>query len=247
VVNTLPEALVARVRGRIARSRGILAITGAGISAESGVPTFRTNGGLWQKSDATRFATPEGFAADPEAAWRWYDERRRQVAQARPNPAHLALARLEHQGKRVFIVTQNVDDLHERAGSTQVVHIHGSIWRTRCERDGAVEENREVPLKEIPPLCPCGSELRPDVVWFGEPLPREAIEQVNHHLLAAESNVCLVIGTEATFGYIVQWAHAAKEQGALLVTINPRRTVIDELADLHLAGPAGAILPKLVS
>ncbi|MBN2537717.1 NAD-dependent deacylase [candidate division WOR-3 bacterium] len=231
--NSLPESRIARVRGRIARSHSILAITGAGISGKT-------------RDAPARFATPEGFAADPEAAWRWYDKCRQEVARAEPNVAHLALARLERQGKRVFIVTQNVDDLHERAGSTEVVHIHGSIWRTRCERNGTVEENREVPLAEIPPLCACGSELRPDVVWFGESLLPGPLEQINRHLLAAESNVCLVVGIEATFGHVVQWAHAAKEQGALLVTVNPRRTVIDELADLHLAGPAAEILPLLV-
>lgn len=246
MVHALPETLVARARGRIARSREVLAITGAGVSAESGIPTFRADGGLWQQDDLRRLATRAGFADDPEGVWRWYDERRRQVAGARPNPAHVALARLEQQDKRVVVVTQNVDDLHERAGSTDVIHVHGSIWRMRCERDGTVEENREVPLTQIPPLCACGSELRPDVVWFGETLPAGPLEQVNRQLLEGRANVCLVIGTEATFGYIVQWAHAAKDQGALLVTINPRRTIIDELADLHLAGPAGEILPRLV-
>jgi NAD-dependent deacetylase len=136
VVNALPKTLVARVRGRIARSREILAITGAGVSAESGIPTFRTDGGLWQQDDLRRLATRAGFADDPEGVWRWYDDRRRQIAGARPNPAHLALARLEQQDKRVVIVTQNVDDLHERAGSTDVIHVHGSrrIAKSRWPR-----------------------------------------------------------------------------------------------------------------
>jgi len=243
---TLPDSLILRVRRRIAGSKSIMAVTGAGISAESGVPTFRAADGLWSKVDPQDYATPEGFARDPEKVWRWYDERRAEMAQAEPNRAHRALAELELRGKRVFIATQNVDDLHERAGSTQVVHIHGSIWRIRCERDGTVEENREVPLSPLPPCCACGALMRPDVVWFGENLPLEPVQAVQHHLLEAESNVCLVVGTEASFGYILQWVHQAKEHGAMVVTVNPRATALDSLADLHLKGRAGDILPRLI-
>ena len=239
-------ALIARVRRRIARSQSIMAITGAGISAESGIPTFRGDDGIWQKVNPLDYATPEAFRADPVRVWQWYDARRQEIARAEPNPAHLALARLEAEGRDVFIATQNVDDLHERAGSKQVVHIHGSIWRVRCERDGFTDENREVPLLHLPPTCPCGSELRPDIVWFGERLPPEPVRAVQAHLVEARSNVLLVIGTEASFGYILQWAHEARELGALVVTNNPRPTALDAVADLHLADRAGDILPGLV-
>jgi NAD-dependent deacetylase len=237
---------LSRVRRRIADSESIMAITGAGISAESGIGTFRDAAGRWQRFDPREYATPAAFHADPVKVWRWYDARRQEIARAQPNPAHRALARLEAAGKKVFIVTQNVDDLHERAGSSDVTHIHGSVWRVRCERDGFADENREVPLEQLPPTCPCGNELRPDVVWFGESLPPGPIAAVHNHLLEARSNVLLVIGTEASFGYILQWVHEARELGALVVTVNPRATPLDTLADVQLAGRAGDILPGLV-
>ena len=242
----VPETLVARARRRIAASDSIMVITGAGISAESGIPTFRGDDGIWNKVDPMEYATPEAFRADPVKVWRWYDERRQEMAKGKPNAAHLALARLEQSGKRVFIVTQNVDDLHEQAGSTEVVHIHGSIWHVRCDRDGTLEENREVPLTQLPPVCPCGNEMRPAVVWFGENLPPGPVEAVQRHLFEAESNVGLVVGTEASFGYILQWVFELKEQGAMIVTVNPRTTGLDALADLHLQGKAGDILPRLL-
>jgi len=238
--------LIARVRRRIARSQSIMAITGAGISAESGLPPFPGDDGARRKVNPLDCATPEAFRADPDRVWRWYDARRAEIARAEPNPAHLALARLETEGRDVFIVTWNVDDLHERAGSKQVVHLHGSVWRVRCERDGFTDENREVPLVYLPPTCPCGRELRPDVVWFGERLPAPALAAVHNHLVEARSNVLLVIGTEASFGPVLQWAHEARELGALVVTINPRPTALDAIADACLTGRASDILPGLV-
>lgn len=223
-----------------------MVITGAGISAESGTPTFRTSGGLWQNFNPLEYATPEAYARDPEKIWRWYDQRRQEMARARPNPGHRSLAEIEGSGKRVFIITQNVDDLHEQAGSTEVVHIHGSIWQTRCERDGSVEENREVPLSQIPPLCHCGTEMRPNVTWFGETLPWQPVERINAYLLAGPVDLCLVIGTEASFGYIVSWALQARETGAYLADINPHQTGLSPLTDVHLEGPAGTILPGLL-
>lgn len=237
------ETIIARVRRRIARSQSIMAITGADLSAESGIPASPGDGDGASSRD---HATPAAFRADPAGVWRWYDARRREIAQARPNPAHLALARLEADGRDVFIATWNTDDLHERAGSKQVIHLHGSIWRVRCERDGFADENREVPLVYLPPTCPCGNELRPDVVWFGERLPAAAIAAVHNHLVDGRSNVLLVIGTEASFGPVLQWAHEARELGALVVTVNPRPTALDAIADACLPGRAGDILPSLV-
>ncbi len=241
----LPEAISA-VKDRLTTARSILVITGAGISAESGIPTFRTDDGLWQKDNPLDYATREAFLRDPEKVWRWYDQRRQTAAAAQPNPGHIALARLETPARRLLIVTQNVDDLHERAGSVDVVHIHGSLWRMRCERDGSVFENRDVPLAEIPPYCHCGNILRPDVVWFGENLPWAPVAWVRDFLLSSSTDVCLVIGTEASFGYIIEWVWAAHESGALVVEVNPRRTGVSSLADYHLAGPAGTVLPQLV-
>ena len=138
------ETRIARVREWLSAAQNVMVITGAGVSAESGVPRFRTADGLWRQFNPMEYATPEAFHQDPVKVWEWYDLRRQEIVAARPNPAHAALARLEEeQGKKVFIVTQNVDGLHERAGSKQVVHLHGSIWRLRCERDGNIVENRE--------------------------------------------------------------------------------------------------------
>jgi len=234
------------VRNRVASAANILVISGAGISAESGIPTFRTGGGLWDKFNPLDFATREAFKRDPVKVWKWYDERRQNAAAAQPNPAHIALAGLEQAGKRVFIVTQNVDDLHEQAGSKEVVHIHGSLWRLRCERDGTVLENREVPLSENPPTCMCGEVMRPDIVWFGEELPRQPVERIVHYLIEGGIDLCLIIGTEATFGYIVRWALQAREAGAMVVEVNPRDTGLGSVADLHLQGKAGEVLPRLI-
>jgi len=159
---------IARVRKRLAKAKNVMVITGAGVSAESGIPTFRDDKGLWKEFNPEEYATREAFERDAAKVWKWYDDRRVKMAQAKPNPAHLALAAMAQNGRRAFVVTQNVDDLHERAGSKEVVHVHGSLWRIRCERDGTVLENREAPLSEVPPLCACGEVMRPDVVWFGE-------------------------------------------------------------------------------
>ena len=237
---------IALVRERLAKARNVMVITGAGISAESGVPTFRDDKGLWKEFNPLDYATREAFKRDPEKVWKWYDARRINMAQAEPNPAHQALAAMARPGRRVFIVTQNVDDLHERAGSKELVHIHGSLWRTRCERDGIVEENREVPLSEIPPLCMCGEIVRPDVIWFGEDLPRQPVERIHHYLLEGRIDLCLIVGTEATFGYIVQWALQAREAGAMVADVNPRDTGLGSLVDVHLRGKAGDVLPRLL-
>ncbi len=239
------ESELALVRERLAKAGNVMVITGAGVSAESGIPTFRTQDGLWNEFNPLDYATREAFKRDPVRVWKWYDERRKTMLAARPNPAHLALAALERQGRRVFIVTQNVDDLHEQAGSKEVVHIHGSLWRVRCERDGIVHENREVPLAELPPLCMCGSVMRPDIVWFGENLPWQPVERIRHYLLEGRIDLCLVIGTEASFGYIVQWAHQARETGAMLIDVNPHETGLGAIVDVHLKGKAGEVLPEL--
>ncbi len=234
------------VRERLARARNVMVITGAGISAESGVPTFRDEKGLWKQFDPTEYATPDAFKRDPAKVWKWYDERRINMARARPSPAHKALAALEKAGRRVFIVTQNVDDLHEQAGSKEVVHIHGLLWRVRCERDGTILENREAPLSENPPFCMCGEVMRPDIVWFGEELPKQPVARIVHYLLEGGIDLCLIVGTEATFGYIVQWALQARETGAMVVDVNPRDTGLGSLVDVHLRGKAGDILPRLI-
>ncbi|MBM3313965.1 hypothetical protein FJY70_05190, partial [candidate division WOR-3 bacterium] len=181
-LETTSESL-ARVRECLAAAQDVLVISGAGVSAESKIPTFRDADGLWQDFDPEEHATREAFLRDPVKVWKWYDARRINLAQARPNPAHRALAAMAVSDRRVFIVTQNVDDLHEQAGSREVVHIHGLLWRLRCERDGPALENREAPLSEMPPLCMCGEVMRLDIVWFGENLPRQPVERIRRCFL----------------------------------------------------------------
>src|SRR5579871_5443786 len=156
---------VERVVEALRNARRVLVHTGAGISAESGIPTFRGKDGWWKLRNPQELATLEAFTSDPRFVWEWYEHRRATIAQAEPNPAHRMLAWLEKQGKHIFIVTQNVDDLHERGGSRRIVHVHGSIWRVKCMRDGQTFDDKRVPLPELPPKCECGALLRPAVVW----------------------------------------------------------------------------------
>ena len=229
-----------RVAKAVQESRDVLVITGAGVSAESGLPTFRGEGGWWRNYRAEDLATPAAFNRDPRTVWEWYDYRRGLTAQSRPNAAHRMLAGLERRGKKVFVITQNVDDLHERAGSGSVVHVHGSIWSVICLDEQRTFEDRRVPLPELPPRCPCGGLLRPGVVWFGEQLPRDALEQIEAYYGRTRPDVVLVIGTEAVFGYVQAWATASRR--GLLVEINANATVLTPYADVSLQGKAGEIL-----
>jgi NAD-dependent deacetylase len=174
----IPEPLV----NALHNSHAVVVLTGAGVSAESGIPTFRdAMEGLWAKYDPSQLATPEAFARDPETVTRWYDWRREKCAAAKPNPAHLALARLqqavEKQHRRFTLITQNVDRLHQAAGSRDVIELHGTLWVWRCIRCGAEREEREAPFKEFPPKCTCGGNRRPAIVWFGEALPEDVLKK----------------------------------------------------------------------
>lgn len=235
------------VCNRLQQAQSVFVITGAGVSAESGVPTFRTSGGVWNRIDPMKVATPEAFAADPKMVWEFYDQRRVNLTKCSPNPGHYALERLEKQKPHMLILTQNVDDLHEQAGSERVIHIHGSIWEVRCTRDGNVTINREAPLSEIPPHCECGALLRPNVVWFGETISPIQFALVDRFFDQNPPEVTLVIGTEATFGYIVSWAVESQRSGGILVEINPGQTDLSPMADVCLREPSGEILPKIVN
>ena len=235
-----------RVATRLAGARRVLALTGAGVSAESGIPTFRGEDGWWKQEDPTKLATPEAFDRDPSHVWEWYEYRRGLVAEAEPNPAHEMLASLEGGDREVLVATQNVDDLHERAGSHAVTHIHGSIFRIRCRVCGREREDYRHPLPERPPRCDaCGGLERPAVVWFGEMLPTDPIRRVEA-FIAGGVDLALVIGTEASFGYIQGFARAARRAGGLLVEVNPSRTVLSGSVDVRLDQPAGVVLPTLL-
>jgi NAD-dependent deacetylase len=226
-------------------ARAMVALTGAGISAESGIPTFRGAGGLWRNFSPEQLATPEAFARDPRLVWEWYDWRRSVIRKAAPNPGHGALAELERRApERFTLVTQNVDGLHDRAGSRNVAKLHGDIWQVRCVGCGAESRNEQVPLHPLPPRCACGALLRPGVVWFGEPLPEDAWQRA--FAASRRAEIFLVIGTSATVYPAAGLAQVARQCGARLAVVNPDPNPADRLADWVLRGPSGEILPRLL-
>lgn len=226
------------MREAFRHSANILVITGAGISAESGIPTFRDPGGYWRSYDPAKLATWDAFTNDPVTVWEWYDHRRQVIASAAPNAAHRTLASLDKSGKSVFIITQNVDDLHERAGSANVVHIHGSIWEVTCLAERRTYQNRQVPLPEVPPRCACGGLLRPNVVWFDEELPAQPLEAISTYFNRHKPDMVLVIGTEGVFDYIGDFVRRATNLGATGLEINPSRTRISGLVDFNIHASA---------
>jgi NAD-dependent protein deacetylase/lipoamidase len=228
----------------LAGARKVIALTGSGISAESGVPTFRGESGLWRQFRAESLATPEAFARDPTLVWEWYDWRRGLIAPAEPNAGHRVLARWEAQFDDFAVITQNVDGLHAKAGSRDVVELHGNIWKARCTREGTVHEARETPLSRLPPVCPdCGALVRPHIVWFGEALDRSVLERA--YALSETSQVMVVVGTSAVVQPAASLPLAAARAGAKIIEINVEPTALTDLADYHLAGQAGEVLPRL--
>lgn len=228
----------------LAGAQRIAVLTGAGISAESGVPTFRGADGLWRTYRAETLATPEAFARDPALVWEWYDWRRGLVAPARPNAGHTVLAGWEGLFEAFDVITQNVDGLHARAGSRNVVELHGNIWELQCTREGIVEESRETPLPRIPPVCRnCGALVRPHVVWFGEALDPAILEQA--YRLSTACQVMLVIGTSSIVEPAASLPLAAGRAGATILEINLRPTPLTPHADLFFPGKAAEILPLL--
>lgn len=235
--------LVARLRD----ARHVAVLTGAGASAESGIPTFRDAlTGLWATFRAEDLATPEAFARQPAVVWAWYRERRQRVLAARPNPGHLALARLERLVPRLTLATQNVDRLHQRAGSSRVLELHGNIVTARCSRDGTRYEAWEE-VEAGPPPCPaCGAPLRPDVVWFGEPLPADVLQQAMD--AASQCDVFLSVGTSNLVEPAASLPWLAAGAGATVVVVNPdARGQRAGPGIHHLTGAAGTILPALLA
>jgi len=231
-------------RSWLKEATSIVVLTGAGISAESGVPTFRGKEGLWNSYSPEELANPDAFQRDPKLVWEWYDWRRGLVAKTEPNPAHEALARMESRIDSFALITQNVDGLHDRAGSKNVMKLHGDLWWVRCLSCGRVSENREVPLRHLPPKCDCGGLLRPDIVWFGEALALEVMDAAWSR--ASEADVFLVIGTSALVQPAASLPFRAKEHGARVIEVNIEQTVITPYADISLIGKASDLLPQLM-
>ncbi len=220
----------------------IAVLTGAGISAESGVPTFRGAGGLWRQFRAEDLATPEAFARDPRLVWEWYDWRRQIIARCEPNAAHRTLVEIEDTVPAFVLMTQNVDGLHQRAGSRRVLTLHGDIWRVRCTREGTVTLRDEVPLPDLPPRCVCGALLRPDVVWFGENLDPAVLNAARQ--ATSTCKMMLVIGTSAVVQPAASLPFVAKRAGAHIVEFNVEPTPLSDVADEVILGPAAETLPQ---
>jgi NAD-dependent deacetylase len=241
-----PPAPSSRLIGLLEGRGSVLVLTGAGVSQESGIATFRDPGGLWEGIDPVQVATPRAFAADPHFVWKFYDARRAQAAAARPNAAHVAIASLEATGRPFLLATQNVDGLHERAGSRSVVRLHGSLWRLRCTAEGTETEDLRPSIEPLPPRCAsCGEMLRPAVVWFEEPLPM--IEFARAEQAASEAQLVLVVGTSSLVYPAAALPMSALAAGAYVVEINPDRTPFSAEASERLAGPAGVVLPALLA
>jgi NAD-dependent deacetylase len=219
-----------------------IAVTGAGISVPSGIPAFRGMGGLWEKYDPEEYATIDAFHANPGKVWRMIREFREVIERARPNPAHLALARLEKLGYLRTVITQNVDGLHQAAGNRDVIEFHGNNRWVLCLRCGARLPGAEVVLETLPPRCSCGGVLKPNVVFFGEPIPPEALSR--SYAEATRCRVVLVVGTSAQVQPAASIPFVARSAGARIVEVNPERCLP---SDYCLTGPAEELLPALVS
>ena len=217
-------------------------ITGAGVSAASGIPTFRGADGLWKNFRAEELATPEAFTRDPQMVWEWYDWRRQLIARATPNRAHEVLAAWSRRFRAFHLVTQNVDGLHERAGTENVIRFHGSIWELSCwERCGRPSWGDETaPLPDLPPRCPgCGGLARPGVVWFGEPIEADSIQR---SMAALDCDICLVVGTSSIVYPAAGLAQEASRRGAFTAEINPEPGAG---VDLAIAGKAEEVLDQI--
>ena len=232
----------------LARSARLTVFTGAGVSKESGIPTFREpETGLWAQYDPMQLATPEAYREDPAFVWSWYEHRFGATADAEPNPGHLAIAELEQLLPKVVVITQNIDGLHQRAGSSHVIELHGSMHSFRCI-DGRHRGYRWEDFSdqtEKPPRCPeCGDYLRPEVVWFGEGLPSDAFGAAQH--LSAGCDVMLIVGTSGVVYPAAAMPMIAKEAGATVIDVNPEWDALAQTSDVFLQGPGGEVLPQLV-
>jgi NAD-dependent deacetylase len=235
-----------RMAERISRSGYAVALTGAGISVESGIPDFRSAGGLWSKYDPLEFGYIESFRANPAKVWKMLVELDEVLASADPNAGHRALAELEKRGILRLIITQNVDSLHQRAGSTKVVEFHGNNRTLRCDSCGQRFPRETVSLKSLPPRCPCGSALRPELVFFGEAIPGDAYHQAM--TAASKCDFMLIVGTSASVAPASQIPRLAKQNGAFLLEINPQASELSHnLTDFRIAEFAGIALPGILA
>ena len=243
----LDATAIDRIVDELTKARSVTVLTGAGVSAASGVPTFRGAAGLWKSHRAESLATPEAFARNPQLVWEWYQWRRQLIADCEPNPAHRVLASWSRRFEDFTLITQNVDGLHERAGTRNVIRFHGSIWEVQCwsgcQRSPDRWLNEVVPLSEIPPRCPhCAGLLRPGVVWLGEGIRPHVLERA---LASVSCDVFLSVGTSSLVYPAAALSNAAKSSGATTIEINLEATPVSSQLDIALEGAAETILKQI--
>jgi len=231
------------VAQKLKDSKKIVFVTGAGISQESGIPTFRGKDGYWRRYDPMKLASIDAFYDDPKLVWEWYEDRRKNILSVKPNEGHFAISQME-EFKDVVVLTQNIDGLHQRSGSTNVLELHGSIIRikcTVCDFTDNITENFE----SLPPKCKCGSMLRPDVVWFGEPLPQNIWQSAIKE--ASICDVMIIVGTSLVVSPANTLPVYAKQNGAILIEVNPEKTVMSNDMTLSIQATSVGVLPKMLS
>jgi NAD-dependent deacetylase len=235
-----------RAANIIRDSKSVFVLTGAGISAESGIPTFRGAHGLWKNYSAIDLATPEAFERNPQLVWEWYHWRQGIILKAQPNPAHFAVAELEKRSDRFLLLTQNVDNLHQRAGSKRILELHGNIFRTRCRNCRNVVNHQMIP--GVPtdnlPQCACGGPLRPDVVWFGEQIPQDVWQSSLEFLTTTD--VAIICGTSGVVWPAAAIPEIAQQSGVKTIEVNLEATPITSIVNVSIQGKAGEILPQIV-
>jgi len=231
------------VAQKLKGSKKIVFVTGAGISQESGIPTFRGKDGYWRRYDPMKLASIDAFYDDPKLVWEWYEDRRKNILSVKPNEGHFAISQME-EFKDIVVLTQNIDGLHQRSGSTNVLELHGSIIRikcTVCDFTDNITENFEL----LPPKCKCGSMLRPDVVWFGEPLPQNIWQSAIKE--ASVCDVMVIVGTSLVVSPANTLPVYAKQNGAILIEVNPEKTVMSNDMTLSIQATSVGVLPKMLS
>jgi len=231
------------VAQKLKDSRKIVFVTGAGISQESGIPTFRGKDGYWRKYDPMKLASIDAFYDDPKLVWEWYEDRRKNILDVKPNEGHFAISQME-EFKDVVILTQNIDGLHQRSGSTNVLELHGSIIRIKCTVCDFLDNITEN-FESLPPKCKCGSMLRPDVVWFGEPLPQNIWQSAIKE--ASICDVMIIVGTSLVVSPANTLPVYAKQNGAILIEVNPEKTVMSNDMTLSIQATSVGVLPKMLS
>ena len=230
------------ISDRLVKSQKIVFVTGAGISQESGIPTFRGKDGLWRKYDPMKLATIDAFYEDPKLVWEWYEERRSNILNAKPNAGHVTIAELEKY-RKVSVLTQNIDGLHQRAGSKNVYELHGSIITIKCTVCD-FKDKITSSFSTLPPMCKCGNMLRPDVVWFGEALPQDTWESAIEE--ASTCDTMIIVGTSLAVSPANLLPVYAKQNGATMIEVNIEKTQMSSQMDMSLQEPAAKALPEIL-